>query len=219
MSEKKKRETYKVSPSLINSYLSMRKEKYQDSYKQFIDTLNRVKIEPNYFLKRGNAFEEQVMKYKDEPFYNIVSKCDTQMHISKDVILEDEEFDIKIVGFIDFISKDKKIIYDTKRVNYWDNDKYDDSFQHDFYLWAVPESEKFYYLVGAGKKWRAEEYFQVEYSKESEEKLEEVSTGIIKDFIKYLKENNLLETYKKHYNADSSIYKKNKKKPKKEESN
>ena len=125
---------YKVSASLINSYLNMRTSKYPNSTKQFIDTLNRIPLKPNYALKRGNAFEDAVTKYRSEPFYEIAVKCDTQVSITKEIPMIEEDFDIRLVGFMDFVTKDRKIIYDTKRVNKWSDEKYDMSVQHDFYL-------------------------------------------------------------------------------------
>ena len=74
-----KRETYKVSASLINSYLNMRIGKYKDSSEQFINTLSRIPLQDSYVLKRGNAFEDAVTKYKSEPFYETVTKCDKQV--------------------------------------------------------------------------------------------------------------------------------------------
>jgi hypothetical protein len=112
-----KKEVYKVSASLINSYLNMLSNKYQDSAEQFINTLKRIPLKDSYVLKRGNAFEKAVTKFKSEPFYDTVIKCDTQFPIKKDIPLPNEDFDVKLVGFIDFITKDRKIIYDTKRVN------------------------------------------------------------------------------------------------------
>jgi len=130
----KKRETYKVSASLINSYLNMKTEKYRNSATQFINTLSRIPLPDSYALKRGNAFEVAVTKYRSEPFYDIVTKCDEQVSVTKNIPMPGEDFDIKLVGFIDFASKDRKIIYDTKRVNKWSDEKYDGSVQHDFYL-------------------------------------------------------------------------------------
>jgi hypothetical protein len=73
--------------------------------------------------------------------------------------------------------------------------------QHDFYLWAVPESERFYYLVGSGVKWLSDKYFEVEYAKLKPEELESRCLKVILSFIKYLKDNELLEVYKENYNA------------------
>ena len=196
----KKREIYKVSASLINSYLNMKTGKYDNSTEQFLDTLKRIPLPESYALKRGNAFEEAVTKFRSEPFYDTVKKCDKQVPIKKDIPMPDEEFDIRLVGYIDFASKDRKIIYDTKRVNNWNDEKYDFSVQHDFYLWAVPESKQFFYLVGSGPKWVSDEYYEVEYGKSPHEELEKRCLDIIYEFINYLKNNNLLETYKTYYN-------------------
>lgn len=145
------RKKYKVSPSLLTSYLNMKNKVYNNSLEGFINTLKRIPLEPNFFLKRGNDFENRVIKMKSEPFHNIIKDCDTQVFVKKSLDFPENEFDIDIVGFIDFVTKDREIIYDTKRVNKWDDEKYDGSTQHDFYLWAIPESKKFYYLVGEGK--------------------------------------------------------------------
>ena len=196
----KKRETYKVSASLINSYLNMKSKKYQDSTEQFLNILKRIPLPDSYALKRGNAFEIAVTKYRNEPFYETVKNCDKQVPIKKDIPMADEDFDLKLVGFIDFASKDRKFIYDTKRVNSWNDEKYDYSVQHDFYLWAVPESERFFYLVGSGPKWVSDEYYEVEYAKSPNKELEQRCLDIIKEFLDYLKKNDLLEIYKTHYN-------------------
>jgi hypothetical protein len=132
MSEKRK--TYKISASLINSYLNMRAMRYPNSADQFIDTLKRIPLKDTYALKRGNAFEKAVLKYTSEPFHDFIKECDSQVFVEKTIPLSEEEFDLKLVGFMDFASKDRKIIYDTKRVNKWSDEKYDSSVQHDFYL-------------------------------------------------------------------------------------
>lgn len=211
----KKRETFKVSATLINNYLNMRTNRYPNSHQQFLDILNRIPLKLNYALKRGNAFEEAVMKYRSEPFHDIVKPCDTQVFVSKDIACPEEDFDLKLVGYMDFATKNRKIIYDTKRVNKWSDEKYDNSVQHDFYLWSVPESEKFYYLIGSGSSWISDEYFQVEYGRPDEEELNRRCLNVIHSFINYLKEHDLLDVYKKHYNAE---YKKKKEKEKQEES-
>jgi hypothetical protein len=205
MSEERK--TYKISASLINSYLNMRAKRYPNSEQQFADTLKRIPLKDSYALKRGNAFEKDVLKYESEPFHEIIKDCDTQVYVEKNIPLAREEFDLRLVGFVDFATKDRKIIYDTKRVNAWSDEKYDSSVQHDFYLWAVPESEKFFYLVGSGSKWRSDEYFEVEYGKPESNELEKRCLDAINDFIDYLKKNDLLDIYKKHFDAS---YKKKK---------
>lgn len=198
MSMKNKKQ-FKVSPTLLNSYLNMKNKVYKDSEENFLKTLNRIPLEDNFFLRRGNYFEDRVTRNWREPFHKVVKGCDTQVYVEKDVEMENRDFDIKINGFIDFVSKDKKIVYDTKRVNRWDDDKYDSSVQHDFYMWAIPESEKFYYLVGEGRSWFADNYFQVEYVKLSEEENKKLFVDLINEFLDYLIEKDLLDTYKKHY--------------------
>lgn len=205
MSEKRK--AYKISATLINSYLNMRSKRYPDSDQQFIDMLKRIPLKDSYALKRGNDFEKAVWKYSYEPFHEIVKSCDTQVFVEKEIPLSEEDFDLKLVGFIDFATKDRKIIYDTKRVNKWSDEKYDSSVQHDFYLWAIPESERFFYLVGSGLKWKSDEYFEVEYGRPTPKELEKRCLDVINDFINYLKNNDLMDIYKKHYDA---TYKKKK---------
>ena len=111
--------------------------------------------------------------------------------------MSEEDFDLKLVGFIDFATKDRKIIYDTKRVNKWSDEKYDSSVQHDFLLIAIPESERFFYLVGSGLKWKSDEYFEVEYGRPTPKELEKRCLDVINDFINYLKNNDLMDIYKK----------------------
>ena len=206
----KKRNIYKVSPTLLNSYLNMKNKKYPNSTESFMDTLKRVPLKMNYALERGNDFEKRVMKYKSEPFHAIIKDCDTQVYVEKFINLPDESFDIKMLGFADFVSKDRKIVYDTKRVNYWNDEKYDASVQHDFYMWAIPESETFYYLVGEGKKWISTGYYQVEYPKLKDEETEKLFRDLISEFLTFLKENNLLDIYKEHYYAPRKKNKKDK---------
>lgn len=208
MSSTPKRKTYKVSASLINSYLNMKNEKYNDSKESFINQLKRIPLKINYVLKRGNAFEKAVTTYRNEPFYSIVTKCDKQFFVQKEIPMENEDFDLKLVGYIDFISKDRKIIYDTKRVNNWDDAKYDNSVQHNFYLWAVPESEQFYYLVGVGTDWVSDKYFEVKYGKPLPENLENKCLDVINEFITYLKNNDLLEIYQQYYDDEYNNKKK-----------
>lgn len=206
----KKRNIYKVSPSLLNSYLNMKNKKYPNSTESFMDTLKRIPLKMNYVLERGNDFENRVTKYKSEPFHAVIKGCDTQVYVEKIINLPDEFFDVKMLGFVDFVSKDRKLVYDTKRVNYWNDEKYDASVQHDFYMWAIPESETFYYLVGEGKKWISTGYYQVEYPKLKDEETEKLFRDLISEFLTFLKENDLLDIYKEHYNATRKKNKKDK---------
>ena len=86
----KKRNLYKVSPTLLNSYLNMKNNKYPDSTESFMNTLKRVPLKMNYFLERGNDFEKRVTKYKSEPFHAIIKDCDTQVYVEKIIDLPDE---------------------------------------------------------------------------------------------------------------------------------
>lgn len=207
-----KREMYKISATMINSYLNMLNKTYSDSEESFLRVLRREPMETNYFINRGNAFEKAVVTYKTEPFYNTLIDCDKNVYIEKEVDFPDEEFDIVLLGYIDFISKDRKIIYDTKRVQSWTDDKYEQSVQHDFYLWAVPESEEFRYMVGSGKKWISDEYFEVLHTKDSNENLELKFRELTNSLLNYLKENNLMDDYKKNHRFIPKDQRKNKKK-------
>lgn len=195
----RKKPIYTISPTLINRFVSMRDKMYDNSLEELIKTLRREPFKKTWFFKRGDYFEENTYKNKYNPFYNIVKDCHTQTYISKDIELKDEEFDIRIVGFMDFITKDKKTIYDTKRVQKWNDEKYDNSYQHLFYMWAIPESEEFYYLVGEGLGWNPDNYYQVRYEKPADEELEEISLDIIYQFINWLRDNDYMELYKENF--------------------
>lgn len=160
---------YLITPTLYNSYLYYAKgdfDRYEDKadeYREkarldFLNTLNKVKIEPTEAMILGQQFEDAVFKCTqgvniDDPcvveIANLVKGGIWQETLSKRV------GDYLFYGRSDVILADT--IYDIKRSPSYEVGKYEQSIQHLVYLECSPIS-KFKYLVCDGKNVYIEDY-------------------------------------------------------------
>lgn len=182
--------TYKVSASLVNSYIYLRDNPSEKGFNEFRDRLQNI-YPDNKFLQRGLDFEEEVFDGKHGKLSELVKDLDKQVFAGKTIELDDVL--VRISGKLDVVDWDKKRIYDIKRVSKVSNTKYDTSVQHLFYFYIMPGMEDFYYLVVAGNDVLKEKVLY--YKRPPEKELEEKVFYIIEEFFDFLKYENLWELY------------------------
>lgn len=183
--------TYKISASLLNNYFYYLNNPSNKTFESLVKRLKNV-FETNFFMERGNRFEDEVFKGEHGSMSELVKDLPKQVWASK--IVERDEYNIRIAGIMDVIDEDKKIIYDIKRVSKFTKDKYDNSTQHLIYFYLRPEMNDFYYLAAVGRK-DIESKEVAHYKKPKDKDIEKTVLHIIDNFYTFLKENNLWETY------------------------
>jgi len=185
----------KITASLLNSwgYIFKANEEYADkAYEDFVKTLNRIKIEPTFYMKRGIFFEKKCVEGKVPEISNVIEGGAFQAYFEKD--LEVDDYDIRILGYLDVLKEG--IIYDIKRVSKYERPKYLDSFQHHVYMELVPEAKEFNYLVASGSKDENVDIFTETYRRDEAQDVR----IIIKQFFNWLQENNLFDLYLQNFN-------------------
>lgn len=197
---------FHLSQSLISSWLHSYDS--AENYQQFIKALNREKTPPTEAMLNGVAFENAVNSHLDGASLDGISApasdwkqgiektCDflwgaeQQVFLHKDILVEGVCFDL--VGILDFLKAG--VIYDTKfSKNYYLN-KYLNSPQHSMYFYLLPEAYEFQYLSCDGKY-----VYREIYRPENTKKIE----VYIKQFIHYLDQQQLFDTYAEHFDLDN----------------
>lgn len=195
-----------ITPSLLNSWLYIWncvdnvKETEKDTIcledkkddaiakakEDFIKTLKRIPSEPNQYMQMGIDFENECCEGRQPEVSPIIENGLFQVVGKKNV----EVGGVKLLmyGRLDVLKGG--VIYDIKRVMKYAPQKYIKSSQHPFYLELFERAYKFVYLVHDGGKLHIETYYRDEC---------ESIYNIILDFIKWLKENDLFETYKEYW--------------------
>ena len=201
-------ERYLITPSLLNSWAwiwecknsvkdnendnisleDKQSEAQEKAFEDFIKTLKREPFEPNEYMLAGIEFEKECYEGKTcvSP---IIEGGAYQIVGMKNVDVDGMSF--LMYGRLDVLKGG--IIYDIKRIWKYALQKYKWSTQHGFYLDLFPNANKFEYLAYDGFKLHREVYYRGEYKPTVE---------VIKDFIKWLKENDLLELYKEKWRAN-----------------
>lgn len=192
---------YLITPSLLNSWgyiwncvdnvkeaesdkicLEDKKSEAQEKALQdFLRTLNREPIEPNFFMKQGIEFEDEC--YKGHTCVSPIIKGGAYQIVgTKDVTIDGINF--VMYGRLDVLKGG--IIYDIKRVMKYAPQKYLKSYQHGFYLELFENAYEFKYLVYDGKDLHTETYYRDQCVSMKE---------VISMFIKWLRDNKLLDIY------------------------
>ena len=201
---------YLITPSLLNAWLYIwesarnvieyekdevcledkRTDTMEKSKLDFIDTLNKIQKEPNEYMKEGLAFEDRCYKGNSEcaKINEIIKGGAFQIVGTKQITVDDIDF--LMYGRLDVLKGG--VIYDIKRVWKYKKPKYQWSSQHRFYLDLFPEAKMFEYLIYDGSTMHLERYFSDNCTP---------TELIIKDFIKWLKKENLLEIYLEKWRA------------------
>lgn len=176
-----------LTQTLINSWLYLYQvdgEYYEKCYQDFLKTLKRIPLEDNEIFARGREFEKQVINGEYKEIYDIIKGGSYQVSKKKELVVDNLDF--TVYGIADFIKNG--VIYDTKRVNQYELQKYQYSSQHLIYLYLFDDCYEFTYLIVDNSDTTYEETYKRNDLTMSIETL-------IHNFISFLKENNLFNIY------------------------
>lgn len=199
--------TYLITPSLLNSWAYMwlcianvkeaendtisLEDKQLDAIEKakedFINTLNRVPSEPNFFMKQGIEFEDAC--YRGETCVSPIIEGGAYQIVGKK-IKKIGDYNFLLYGRLDVLKGGT--IYDIKRVMKYAPQKYLKSYQHPFYFELFHRAKDFKYLVYDGKDLHIETYYRDQCVNIDD---------IILMFIQYLKDNNYLSIYLEKWKA------------------
>ena len=220
---------YLMTHSLLSSWLRMFKEnpfeegddpEKETALQEFMHTLRREKSTPSPAMQSGIDFEDlvtailngqpkanyhstskdgtQTLKVYDlpeHPWYNAASKvadmvrgATLQYVARKPVTIEGIDF--LLYGRLDALKEG--IIFDIKFSGSYERGKYRDSTQHPMYYKLVPEIMNFTYIVSNGTDVWTELYWFDEIPR---------IEPVITDFLHWLRDMNLMETYKQYWGA------------------
>lgn len=200
-------DVFLITPSLLNSWLYIwesqnlvkenekdlisledkKSEAQEKAKKDFIKVLNREQIEPNEYMIAGNEFEKQC--YEGKTCISPIIK-NGQFQIVGKKLVKIDNINFLMYGRLDVLKGG--VIYDIKRVWKYNVQKYKWSAQHGFYLDLFSRANVFKYLIFDGNNLHIETYYRDEYTPTEE---------LIKEFITWLKENDLFEVYKKKWKS------------------
>lgn len=200
---------YLMTHSLLSSWLyAMKSSPYEDAstehdtYQEFLQTLRRETTETTDAMRNGIEFEDLVTGIAkgldvnvSHKWYSAASKAAeyvkggvTQYKAKTEITVSGES--ILLYGRIDFLKAGKVI--DTKFSKSYERGKYLESTQHPVYLRLIPEADEFVYLVSNGS-----EVWTETYRRDETPDIE----LIIEDFLSFLTERGLMDTYKKYWSA------------------
>lgn len=190
---------YKITPSLINSYKYYKENPSKKSFDSFKQSLSN-NFKGNKWTKRGTIYESEVFAGKHGKVSELV-KDDVKQKLFSGM-MDFGEFIVRLSGKSDAMNKAKKRIIDIKRVDVFSKTKYDYSFQHILYFFLNPDIEEFYYVLTYGEGDTIEGTKVIPKKRPNEEELKKMVVTEIEDFFKFLKENDLWDTYteKQKYN-------------------
>ena len=176
-----------LTQTLINSWLYLYQvdgEYYEKCYQDFLKTLKRIPLEDNEIFARGREFEKQVINGEYKEIYDIIKGGSYQVSKKKELVVDNLDF--TVYGIADFIKNG--VIYDTKRVNQYELQKYQYSSQHLIYLYLFDDCYEFTYLIVDNSDTTYEETYK-------RNDLTITIDTLIHNFISFLKENNLFNIY------------------------
>jgi hypothetical protein len=193
-----KSETYKISASLLNSWIYYKENPSKDTFDSFVDGLKGI-FTDNKWTIRGKIFESEVAEGKHGKLSKLIAGLSQQKWSNKTITVDG--LNIKISGKLDAVDYNKKRIYDIKRVDKFSEDKYDTSVQHNIYFYLNPDIVEFYYLVASGIDDASIELNIIQKLRPSDNILEAYIYGTIHDFFEFLKEKDLFNTYLEYQKA------------------
>lgn len=220
---------YLMTHSLLGSWLRIFRENpfeegddpdKETALEEFMHTLRREKSTPSPAMQNGIDFENlvtailagqpkadyhatskdgtQTLKIYDvpeHPWFNAASKvadmirgAKLQLVAKKPVVISGMEF--LLYGRLDALKEGR--IFDIKYSGSYERGKFHDSTQHPMYYRLVPEIMNFTYIVSNGYDVWTELYWFDEIPR---------IEPVITDFIQWLQDMNLMETYKQYWGA------------------
>jgi hypothetical protein len=142
-------------------------------------------------MQRGLDFEKDCYNGLVPDISKVIRDGAFQVYVEKQIKVDD--LDVKLVGVLDCLKEG--VIYDIKRVNQYDLQKYYQSYQHQMYFELIEDADKFVYLVAAGTNNEYVSFYQEEYTRADQIDI----TKVISNFYKFLRDNKLWETYIKNW--------------------
>lgn len=191
---------YKVSATLVNSWLYFNKYPTEKNLESFKNLVNGI-FEDNIYLERGRRYETEVKEGKHGKVSELIAgKIWQPWGTSVYVTFPKEKFSIRISGKADIVSIDNKIIYDLKRVSKWHPNKYDDgnTCQHYFYFKLFPQAENFYYVAAIGETETVEDIKIIQKLRPNEETLNRIITDYIKGVLTFIREIDMWDNFTKN---------------------
>lgn len=177
MCEREERKINYISPSLLNNWLYVVNNENADP-QYFLDYLERKPKETTKAQQKGLDFEEKVYKGEKSLYNEYVKDGLYQVKVSK------WYKDILLLGIIDVLQPTR--IYDIKTTKHYETGKYYQTSQHLVYPFCTG-IKNFSYLVN--KECYKEDYVYKEGQCEQ----------LVDDFIRYLKQTNLYNTWKEKW--------------------
>jgi len=187
-----------ITQSLLSAYEWI--FKIDNGYEDFINTLNRKGIQQNQAMLDGIQFENIVNArvggaaplpkhpwFKGtEAIYSIVQRAALQVKLSRDITVGGREF--VLYGVLDALHAGH--IYDIKHSKTYHRGKYRENPQHPMYFELCPAAIDFSYLVSDGAELYTETYYPGDGNNIENQ---------IKEFMRYLERENLMETYNNNW--------------------
>lgn len=183
---------YKITASLLNSWLYYVANPTNTNFATFVDALRGV-YTPNIFTDAGHAFEKTVFEGNYPILKDFIVGMKQQVSARQQIVVDNVHYVIS--GKIDLYDKDKNRIIDLKRIIKKDYKKYDNNTQHMLYFYLMPDIKEFIYLCAYGQLAGIEGHYYIRKHRPSEEELVTYIENTIRDFIEFLRDKKLLETY------------------------
>ena len=202
MNTKSRKTKLRITQSLLSAWqYSYRKE---DGWEDFLGAINGEKKQPTEAMLDGIRFENVLNNVlngeeisPDHEWYKPIRQLakyldgsQQQVVLYKDVVIDGQP--ILLHGVLDFLKAG--VIYDTKFSKHYHLNKYLGSCQHPMYMELVPEARCFEYLSCDGE-W----IFRERYPREIIEPIQPT----IRDFLRFLKANNLYEIYEEKWRVQN----------------
>ena len=200
--------TYKITHSLLYAWKRMLSDDATEEHMaQFMNMLNGIETPRTAAMQEGLDFEAEVYKAAKyigagleyllqpedvrqvaaEEFGNIINGGIWQLKVSKQKTIDGLDF--MLVGVFDAVKCGT--IYDIKRVFRYEYGRFYDFTQHPMYFELLPDAESFTYLIFDG--------YDTHYETYSAEDTASIDTTI-SEFIRWLREQKLLDVYKDNWN-------------------
>ncbi len=201
MKSSPKSERLRITQSLLSEWQwSFKKE---DGWDQFLAALNRVPKQATKQMLDGTRFENCLNHVLDgetieenHEWYRPIRQLAKYLDGAQQQVVLFREIEVDgqpmlLHGVLDFLKAG--VIYDTKFSKNYHLNKYLNSPQHPMYLALVPEARRFEYLSCDGR-WVYREC----YPREIVDPIEPT----IRQFLAFLKNNNLFEIYKNNWRVN-----------------
>ena len=193
---------FHLTQSLLSDFL--RVYTHEDGYENFLNSLNRKPKPITEQMADGIAFEGCVNSVlngeyipENHKWYKpvmelseLLNGSQQQVSIKRDIVVNNICFELH--GILDFLKAG--IIYDTKFSKHYYLNKYLKSPQHPTYFYLVPEAYEFQYLSCDGS------YIYIEKYRPDDTSPIEVT---IRQFMRFLRTQHLIETYTSIWNLET----------------